>query len=128
MTCNRREGRDFVERLRYEVDPKWQGEIPLTLLIAADGTTTYLEGVAALQRSTLGWMRKPLGRNSCQDRDPANRRTTCRDEFPRPRVVASREVALWARTGPQIYFLREIALAMASESSHWSGCKLNSLH
>jgi thiol-disulfide isomerase/thioredoxin len=37
---------DFVERLRYEVDPKWQGEIPLTLLIASDGTKTVIEGAA----------------------------------------------------------------------------------
>lgn len=37
---------DFVERLRYEIDPHWQGEIPLTLLITADGTTTLVEGVA----------------------------------------------------------------------------------
>jgi thiol-disulfide isomerase/thioredoxin len=37
---------DFVERLRYEIDPQWQGEIPRTVLIAADGTTTSLEGVA----------------------------------------------------------------------------------
>jgi thiol-disulfide isomerase/thioredoxin len=36
----------FVERLRYEVDPSWQGEIPRTLLIAADGATTALEGTA----------------------------------------------------------------------------------
>jgi thiol-disulfide isomerase/thioredoxin len=39
---------DFVERLRYEIDPKWQGEIPLTLLVARDGTTTSIEGVADL--------------------------------------------------------------------------------
>jgi thiol-disulfide isomerase/thioredoxin len=37
---------DFVERLRFEIDPQWQGEIPRTLLIAADGTTTALDGVA----------------------------------------------------------------------------------
>jgi thiol-disulfide isomerase/thioredoxin len=37
---------EFVERLRYEIDPHWQGEIPRTVLIAADGTTTALEGVA----------------------------------------------------------------------------------
>jgi thiol-disulfide isomerase/thioredoxin len=37
---------DFVERLRYEIDPQWQGEIPRTVLIAADGTTTSVEGVA----------------------------------------------------------------------------------
>jgi thiol-disulfide isomerase/thioredoxin len=40
----------FVERLRYEIDPQWQGEIPRTLLIAADGTTTSLEGVADFAR------------------------------------------------------------------------------
>ena len=27
----------FVERLRFEIDPAWQGEIPRTLLIARDG-------------------------------------------------------------------------------------------
>jgi len=40
----------FVERLRYEVDPQWQGEIPLTLLIGADGATTRIEGVADLDK------------------------------------------------------------------------------
>jgi thiol-disulfide isomerase/thioredoxin len=39
----------FVERLRFEIDPQWQGQIPLTVLIARDGTTTTLEGVANLQ-------------------------------------------------------------------------------
>jgi len=38
----------FVERLRYEIDPQWQGEIPLTMLIARDGGVTTLEGVADL--------------------------------------------------------------------------------
>jgi thiol-disulfide isomerase/thioredoxin len=38
----------FVERLRYEVDPKWHGEIPMTVLIARDGSTTTVEGVADL--------------------------------------------------------------------------------
>jgi thiol-disulfide isomerase/thioredoxin len=37
---------DFVERLRYEIDPHWQGEIPLTMLITADGATTIVEGAA----------------------------------------------------------------------------------
>jgi len=41
-------GDGFVERLRYEIDPHWQGDIPRTLLIAADGTTTVIEGVADL--------------------------------------------------------------------------------
>lgn len=37
---------NFVERLRYEIDPHWQGEIPRTLLIAPGGGTTTIEGVA----------------------------------------------------------------------------------
>jgi thiol-disulfide isomerase/thioredoxin len=35
---------DFVERLRFEVDPQWQGDIPRTILISADGQSTILEG------------------------------------------------------------------------------------
>jgi len=38
----------FAERLRYEVDPKWQGEIPVTLLIGRDGATRRIEGVAPM--------------------------------------------------------------------------------
>jgi thiol-disulfide isomerase/thioredoxin len=34
----------FVERLRFEIDPVWQGDIPRTLLIARDGTVTTIEG------------------------------------------------------------------------------------
>jgi len=37
---------EFVERLRYEADPKWRGELPYTLLIAGDGTTTMISGIA----------------------------------------------------------------------------------
>lgn len=36
----------FVERLRFEIDPKWQGDIPRTLLITRDGSVTTLEGSA----------------------------------------------------------------------------------
>jgi thiol-disulfide isomerase/thioredoxin len=36
----------FVERLRFEIDPAWQGDIPRTLLIARDGTITTIEGSA----------------------------------------------------------------------------------
>jgi len=36
----------FTERLRFEVDPCWQGEIPRTMLIASDGKITIIEGVA----------------------------------------------------------------------------------
>jgi thiol-disulfide isomerase/thioredoxin len=38
----------FVERLRFEIDPTWQGEIPRTLLIAKDGTVTTIEGTAEI--------------------------------------------------------------------------------
>ena len=38
----------FYERLRYEIDPAWSGELPRTLLVAADGKTTALPGVADL--------------------------------------------------------------------------------
>lgn len=38
----------FNERLRFEIDPRWRGELPRTLLIAADGTVTVLAGVADL--------------------------------------------------------------------------------
>jgi thiol-disulfide isomerase/thioredoxin len=35
----------FVEPLRYEIDPQWSGEIPRTMLIASDGTMSVIEGV-----------------------------------------------------------------------------------
>jgi len=38
----------FNERLRYEIDPAWAGELPRTLLIDRDGQETVLTGVADL--------------------------------------------------------------------------------
>ncbi len=38
----------FYERLRYEIDPAWAGELPRTVMIDADGKTTVLPGVADL--------------------------------------------------------------------------------
>jgi thiol-disulfide isomerase/thioredoxin len=35
----------FVERLRFEIDPNWQGDIPRTMLIARDGKVTTIEGI-----------------------------------------------------------------------------------
>jgi thiol-disulfide isomerase/thioredoxin len=46
---------DFVERLRYEIDPQWHGEIPRTMLIARDGATIVIEGAADLE-SVRGWL------------------------------------------------------------------------
>jgi hypothetical protein len=40
----------FYERLRYEIDPAWAGELPRTLMIARDGTVTVLPGVADLDK------------------------------------------------------------------------------
>ena len=37
-------GEAFVERLRFEIDPTWQGDIPRTMLVARDGTITTIEG------------------------------------------------------------------------------------
>jgi thiol-disulfide isomerase/thioredoxin len=34
----------FVERLRFEIDPGWQGDIPRTMLITREGAITTLEG------------------------------------------------------------------------------------
>lgn len=34
----------FVERLRYEIDPQWFGELPRTYFYAADGTRTAVSG------------------------------------------------------------------------------------
>jgi len=36
----------FTARLRFEIDPRWQGEIPRTMLIAHDGKIMIIEGVA----------------------------------------------------------------------------------
>jgi thiol-disulfide isomerase/thioredoxin len=51
----------FYERLRYEIDPAWAGELPRTVMIAADGTITVLAGVADLAqvRSWLDAQTKP---------------------------------------------------------------------
>ena len=38
----------FYERLRYEIDPAWAGELPRTVMIGRDGTVEVLAGVADL--------------------------------------------------------------------------------
>jgi thiol-disulfide isomerase/thioredoxin len=35
---------DFAERLQYEVDPAWHGELPFTVLLARDGTSRTVLG------------------------------------------------------------------------------------
>jgi thiol-disulfide isomerase/thioredoxin len=43
-------GDGFVERLRFEIDPAWQGDIPRSLLISRTGAVTTIEGSAELQQ------------------------------------------------------------------------------
>lgn len=41
-------GDRFEERLRFEIDPDWQGELPRTLLITASGAVTAIVGPAEM--------------------------------------------------------------------------------
>jgi thiol-disulfide isomerase/thioredoxin len=36
----------FAERLRYEIDPTWQGDIPRTILVSINGDIATIEGSA----------------------------------------------------------------------------------
>ena len=47
----------FADRLRFEIDPHWRGELPRTLLIAGDGTVTTMSGVADLA-AVRAWLDK----------------------------------------------------------------------
>lgn len=38
----------FADRLRFEIDPAWQGDIPRTMLISREGTITTIEGSAEI--------------------------------------------------------------------------------
>jgi thiol-disulfide isomerase/thioredoxin len=46
---------NFLERLRFEIDPKWHGELPATLLIAPDATTRMIVGPADMS-SVRQWI------------------------------------------------------------------------
>ena len=50
----------FVERLRFEIDPAWQGDIPRTILVSRDGTSTTIEGSAEMP-DLEQWTRKQNG-------------------------------------------------------------------
>jgi hypothetical protein len=39
----------FDERLRYEIDPKWYGETPTTIIIDKNGKATRKTGLADFQ-------------------------------------------------------------------------------
>jgi thiol-disulfide isomerase/thioredoxin len=55
----------FSERLRYEIDPTWAGELPRTELIDANGKISVLAGVADLDEVRT-WLdrQKPSATNS----------------------------------------------------------------
>ncbi|CCD91209.1 putative thiol-disulfide isomerase/thioredoxins-like [Bradyrhizobium sp. ORS 375] len=38
----------YAERLRFEVDPSWQGDIPRTMLVTRDGAIETIEGSAEI--------------------------------------------------------------------------------
>jgi thiol-disulfide isomerase/thioredoxin len=38
----------FADRLRFQIDPTWQGDIPRTLLITREGEMTTIEGSAEI--------------------------------------------------------------------------------
>jgi len=40
----------FYERLRYEIDPTWAGELPRTVMVDRKGNATILPGVADIAR------------------------------------------------------------------------------
>lgn len=56
-------GSEFVDPLRYEVNPDWAGELPLTLLIDKSGTITTIVGVADLS-VVRTWIAKQAPRSS----------------------------------------------------------------
>jgi thiol-disulfide isomerase/thioredoxin len=62
------------ERLPWEVDPNWEGELPLTILIAADGTTRTMLGAADMNAVTA-WLaaQSPQARPPVPDADPTAR-------------------------------------------------------
>ena len=47
----------FTQRLRYEIDKAWKGELPRTLLIDKTGSITVLPGVANLGE-VKAWIEK----------------------------------------------------------------------
>ena len=49
----------FAARLRYEVDPQWQGELPRTDLVAVDGSSRGVLGVLA-QTEVQAWIKAQL--------------------------------------------------------------------
>jgi len=47
----------FEEKLRYEIDPHWHGEMPYTLMIGRDGKTATVTGLMNFTQLN-GWLDK----------------------------------------------------------------------
>jgi thiol-disulfide isomerase/thioredoxin len=52
---NRATVEQFDEYMRFEIDKRWLGELPITMLIAADGTATRLDGAVDFA-SVRSWL------------------------------------------------------------------------
>jgi thiol-disulfide isomerase/thioredoxin len=50
----------FVERLHYEVNPEWGGEMPYTVMIDRGGRASYIAGVTEISR-IRDWLDKETG-------------------------------------------------------------------
>lgn len=50
-------GETFVERLRADVDPMWQGELPRSHLFGTDGSVRLVEGMIE-EPQLAGWIEK----------------------------------------------------------------------
>jgi hypothetical protein len=51
---------DFSERLRFEIDPRWAGELPRSYLIARDGRTEAVSGRLSRER-LMRWIAQQNG-------------------------------------------------------------------
>ena len=49
----------FADRLRFEIDPTWQGDIPRSLLITREGDMTTVEGAADMAE-LKNWLDRQL--------------------------------------------------------------------
>ena len=56
----------FADRLRFEIEPEWQGEMPRTVLIGRDGKLTVMPGIADLAavRGLVGCSHAPIAPTS----------------------------------------------------------------
>jgi thiol-disulfide isomerase/thioredoxin len=51
----------FTERLTFEIDPQWAGELPYTLLLAGDGSVSTILGMVDFSE-IRNWLNRQAGR------------------------------------------------------------------